>query len=94
MPGKRARRHFSQLSEFERSLIIGMKTAGWSICHVAGQVDRLECAALEISGSSGHEKVPTHGKAGLERQGRRRELASCIDGQTLNLSRTKVLMLA
>ncbi|GFY27584.1 transposable element Tc1 transposase [Trichonephila clavipes] len=44
MPGKRSRRHFSQLSEFERSLIIGMKTAGWSTCRVAGQVDRLECA--------------------------------------------------
>ncbi|GFU72534.1 transposable element Tc1 transposase [Trichonephila clavipes] len=44
MPGKRARRHFSQLSEFERGLIIGMKTAGWSTCRVAGQVDRLECA--------------------------------------------------
>ncbi|GFV34402.1 HTH_Tnp_Tc3_2 domain-containing protein [Trichonephila clavipes] len=38
MPGKRARRHFSQLSEFERGLIIGMKTAGWS------KVDRSECA--------------------------------------------------
>ncbi|GFV96923.1 transposable element Tcb1 transposase [Trichonephila clavipes] len=44
MPGKRARRHFSQLSEFERGLIIGMKTAGSSTCHVAGQVDRSECA--------------------------------------------------
>ncbi|GFX36144.1 uncharacterized protein TNCV_4216661 [Trichonephila clavipes] len=44
MPGKRARRHFSQLSEFERGLIIGMKTAGWSKCRVAGQVDRSECA--------------------------------------------------
>ncbi|GFU63156.1 probable low-specificity L-threonine aldolase 1 [Trichonephila clavipes] len=44
MPGKRARRHFSQLSEFERGLIIGMKTAGWSTCRVAGQVDRSECA--------------------------------------------------
>ncbi|GFW70195.1 transposable element Tc1 transposase [Trichonephila clavipes] len=44
MPGKRARRHFSQLSEFERSLIIGMKTAGWSTHRVAGQVDRSECA--------------------------------------------------
>ncbi|GFV56845.1 transposable element Tcb1 transposase [Trichonephila clavipes] len=43
MPGKRARRHISQLSEFERGLIIGMKTAGWSMCRVAGQVDRLEC---------------------------------------------------
>ncbi|GFY26073.1 transposable element Tc1 transposase [Trichonephila clavipes] len=44
MPGKRARRHFSQLSEFEKGLIIGMKTAGWSTRRVAGQVDRLECA--------------------------------------------------
>ncbi|GFU52765.1 transposable element Tc1 transposase [Trichonephila clavipes] len=44
MPGKRARRHFSQLSEFERGLIIGMKTAGWSTCRVAGQVYRSEGA--------------------------------------------------
>ncbi|GFU24427.1 transposable element Tc1 transposase [Trichonephila clavipes] len=44
MPGKRARRHFSQLSEFERGLIIGMKTAGWSTHRVAGQVDSSECA--------------------------------------------------
>ncbi|GFV07035.1 transposable element Tc1 transposase [Trichonephila clavipes] len=44
MPGKRARKHFSQLSEFERGLNIGMKTAGWSTHRVAGQVDRLECA--------------------------------------------------
>ncbi|GFV99653.1 uncharacterized protein TNCV_5080151 [Trichonephila clavipes] len=44
MPGKRARRHFSQLSEFEKGLIIGMKTAGWSTRRVAGQVDRSECA--------------------------------------------------
>ncbi|GFY19060.1 uncharacterized protein TNCV_3877481 [Trichonephila clavipes] len=44
MPCKRARRHFSQLSEFERGLIIGMKTAGWSTYRVAGQVDRSECA--------------------------------------------------
>ncbi|GFW41471.1 transposable element Tc1 transposase [Trichonephila clavipes] len=44
MPDKRARRHFSQLSEFERSLIIGMKTAGLSTRRVAGQVDRSECA--------------------------------------------------
>ncbi|GFY19730.1 transposable element Tcb1 transposase [Trichonephila clavipes] len=43
MPGKRARRHFSQLSEFERGLIIGMKTAGWSTRRVADQVDRSEC---------------------------------------------------
>ncbi|GFS61356.1 transposable element Tcb2 transposase [Trichonephila clavipes] len=44
MPGKRARRHFSQLSEFERGLIIGMKTTAWSTRRVAGQVDRSECA--------------------------------------------------
>ncbi|GFT11341.1 HTH_Tnp_Tc3_2 domain-containing protein [Trichonephila clavipes] len=42
MPGKRARRHFSQLSEFERGLIIGMKTADWSTRRVAGQMDRSE----------------------------------------------------
>ncbi|GFX95001.1 transposable element Tc1 transposase [Trichonephila clavipes] len=44
MPGKRARRHFSQLSEFDRALIIGMKTAVWLTGRVAGQVDRSECA--------------------------------------------------
>ncbi|GFU73565.1 transposable element Tc1 transposase [Trichonephila clavipes] len=44
MPGKRARRHFSQLSEFERCLIIGMKTVDWSTRRVAGQVDRSEFA--------------------------------------------------
>ncbi|GFV66848.1 uncharacterized protein TNCV_4258231 [Trichonephila clavipes] len=44
MPGKRARIHFSPLSEFERDLIIVMKTAGWSTRRVAGQVDRSECA--------------------------------------------------
>ncbi|GFV89482.1 transposable element Tcb1 transposase [Trichonephila clavipes] len=44
MPGKRARGHFSQLSEFERGLIIGIKAAGWSMHRVAGQVDRSECA--------------------------------------------------
>ncbi|GFU29364.1 hypothetical protein TNCV_1239731 [Trichonephila clavipes] len=63
MPGKRARRHFSQLSEFERGLIIGMKTAGWWI---------VRRVPLEIVGSSGHEKVPTCGKPGLERPGRPR----------------------
>ncbi|GFW58396.1 transposable element Tc1 transposase [Trichonephila clavipes] len=43
MPGKRSRRHFAELSEFERGLIIGMKTAGRSKRRVAGQVDRSEC---------------------------------------------------
>ncbi|GFU35356.1 transposable element Tc1 transposase [Trichonephila clavipes] len=44
IPGKQARRHFSQLSEFERGLIIRRKTAGWLTRRVAGQVDRSECA--------------------------------------------------
>ncbi|GFW97191.1 HTH_Tnp_Tc3_2 domain-containing protein [Trichonephila clavipes] len=44
MPGKRARRHLSQLSEFEIGLIIGMKTAGWLARSVAVQVNRSECA--------------------------------------------------
>ncbi|GFV90856.1 transposable element Tc1 transposase [Trichonephila clavipes] len=43
MPNKLARRNFSQLSEFERGLIIGMKTAGCPTRRVAGQVDRSEC---------------------------------------------------
>ncbi|GFU72383.1 transposable element Tcb2 transposase [Trichonephila clavipes] len=68
MPSKCARRHFSQLSEFERGLIFGMKIAGWSTRRVAGQVDRLS-VPLEIVGSSGHEKVLTRGKPGLERPG-------------------------
>ncbi|GFW38381.1 uncharacterized protein TNCV_1332341 [Trichonephila clavipes] len=44
MPSKRARRHFSQLSEFERVLIIGIKTAGWSTRRFARQVDLSESA--------------------------------------------------
>ncbi|GFV17402.1 transposable element Tc1 transposase [Trichonephila clavipes] len=44
MQDKRARRHFPQLSEFERGLIIRMKTAGWSTRRVVGQVVRSECA--------------------------------------------------
>ncbi|GFU90243.1 transposable element Tcb1 transposase [Trichonephila clavipes] len=59
MPGKRARRHFSQLSEFERGLIIGMKTAGWSTCPVAGQVDRLECTVRNCWEQWTREGTPT-----------------------------------
>ncbi|GBL89169.1 Transposable element Tc1 transposase [Araneus ventricosus] len=44
MSDRRVRIHFSQLSEFERGLIMGMKTAGWSTRRVARQVDRSECA--------------------------------------------------
>ncbi|GFV10685.1 transposable element Tc1 transposase [Trichonephila clavipes] len=72
MPGERARRHFSQLSEFERGLNIGMKAAGWSTRRVAVQVDRVRSVPLEIVDSREHEKVPTCGKPGLERPGRPR----------------------
>ncbi|GFX49547.1 hypothetical protein TNCV_4901891 [Trichonephila clavipes] len=71
VPGKRARRHFSQLSKFERGLIIGMKTAGWSTRRVAGQVDRSECSVKNV-GSSGNEKLPTRKKPDLERPERLR----------------------
>ncbi|GFY12043.1 hypothetical protein TNCV_4975431 [Trichonephila clavipes] len=71
MPGKRARRHFSQLSEFQRGLIIGMKTAGWSTRRAAARWI-VRSVPLEIVGSSGHEKVPTRGKPGLQRSGRPR----------------------
>ncbi|GFV24515.1 transposable element Tcb1 transposase [Trichonephila clavipes] len=59
MPGKRARRHFSQLSEFERGLIIGMKTAGWSTRRVAGQVDHSECAVRNCWDQWTQEVVPS-----------------------------------
>ncbi|GFW76323.1 hypothetical protein TNCV_1581021 [Trichonephila clavipes] len=71
MPGKRARRHFSQLIEFQRGLIIGMKTAGWSTRRVAARWI-VRSVPLEIVGSSGHEKVPMRGKPGLERPGKPR----------------------
>ncbi|GFU56198.1 uncharacterized protein TNCV_712571 [Trichonephila clavipes] len=66
MPGKRAGRHFSQLSEFERSLITGMKTAGWSTRRVACQVDHSKCAVRNCWEQWTRE-VPTRGKPGLER---------------------------
>ncbi|GFV30447.1 transposable element Tcb1 transposase [Trichonephila clavipes] len=74
MPGKRARRHFSQLSEFERGLIIGMKTAGWSTRRVAGQVDRSECAVRNCWEQWTREG--THARktgSGATRKTRRRE---------------------
>ncbi|GFY20641.1 hypothetical protein TNCV_1118751 [Trichonephila clavipes] len=54
MPGKRARRHFSQLSEFERRLIIGMKTAGWSTRRFADRVARRIKHILNPSALSMH----------------------------------------
>ncbi|GFV28290.1 transposable element Tc1 transposase [Trichonephila clavipes] len=74
MPGKRARRHFSQLSEFERGLIIGMKTAGWSTRRVAGQVDRSECTVRNCWGQWTREG--THARkteSGATRKSTRRE---------------------
>ncbi|GFW29674.1 transposable element Tcb2 transposase [Trichonephila clavipes] len=74
MPGKRARRHFSQLSEFERGLIIGMKTAGWLSRRVAGHVDRLECAVRNCCGE--WTRVGTHARktgSGPTRKTTRRE---------------------
>ncbi|GFU05056.1 transposable element Tc1 transposase [Trichonephila clavipes] len=71
MPGKRARRHFSRLNEFETDLIIGMKLrAGRRAVLLARWIVR--SAPLEIVGSSGHEKVPRREKPGLERTGRSR----------------------
>ncbi|GFT58942.1 transposable element Tcb1 transposase [Trichonephila clavipes] len=74
MPGKRARRHFSQLSEFEKGPIIGMKTAGWSKRHVAGQVDRSECAVRNFWEQGTREG--THARktgSGMSRKTTRRE---------------------
>ncbi|GFU66513.1 transposable element Tc1 transposase [Trichonephila clavipes] len=73
-PGKYARRHFSQLSEFKRGLIIGMKTAGWSTRRVAGQVDRSECAVRNCWGQWTREG--THAwktRSGATRKTTRRE---------------------
>ncbi|GFV23136.1 hypothetical protein TNCV_2086201 [Trichonephila clavipes] len=64
MPGKRARRHFSQLSEFERGLIIGMKTAGWSTRAVLLARWIVRSVPLEIVWSSGHEKSTYARKTG------------------------------
>ncbi|GFV43689.1 HTH_Tnp_Tc3_2 domain-containing protein [Trichonephila clavipes] len=58
MPGKRTRRHFSQLSEFERGLIIGMKPAGWLTRRVAGQVDRSKVTRSSIRADIGVAIVP------------------------------------
>ncbi|GFT05963.1 hypothetical protein TNCV_3926991 [Trichonephila clavipes] len=71
MPDKRASRHFSQLSEFMRGLIIGIKLQAG---RRAVLLDRwiVRSVPLEIVESSGHEKVPTRGKPGLERPGRPR----------------------
>ncbi|GFS88693.1 transposable element Tc1 transposase [Trichonephila clavipes] len=61
MPGKRARRHFLQLNEFERGLIMGMKLqAGRRAVLLARWIVR--SVPLEIVGNNGHEKVPTRGK--------------------------------
>ncbi|GFW90762.1 transposable element Tcb1 transposase [Trichonephila clavipes] len=61
MPGKHARRHFSQSSEFERGLIIAMRTASRRAALLARWIVR--SVPLEIVGSSTREG--THvGKTG------------------------------
>ncbi|GFX44521.1 hypothetical protein TNCV_4713471 [Trichonephila clavipes] len=60
MPGKRARRHFSQLSEFER----GKLQVGRRVVLLASWIVR--SVPLEIVRSGRHEKVPTRGKPRLE----------------------------
>ncbi|GFU86858.1 transposable element Tc1 transposase [Trichonephila clavipes] len=75
MPGNCARRLFSQLSEFERGLILGMKTACWSTRAVLLARWIVRSVPLEIGGSSGHEKV-THARktrSGATRKNTRRE---------------------
>ncbi|GFW25292.1 transposable element Tcb2 transposase [Trichonephila clavipes] len=83
MPGKRARRDFSQVSEFERGLIIGMKTAGWSTRRIAGQVDRSECAVRNCWEQWIREG--THGRktgSGATRKTTRREDRRIMEAST------------
>ncbi|GFW77164.1 HTH_Tnp_Tc3_2 domain-containing protein [Trichonephila clavipes] len=66
MPGKRARRHFSQLSEFQSGLIIGMKTAGWTKrMLLAKWLVRSEWAVRNCWEQRTREGT-THGKLGME----------------------------
>ncbi|GFU89770.1 transposable element Tc1 transposase [Trichonephila clavipes] len=74
MPDKRARRHFSQLSEFERGLIIGMKTACWSTRRIAGHLDRSECTVRNCWEQWTREGTHTRKtKSGATRKTTRRE---------------------
>ncbi|GFW74415.1 transposable element Tcb1 transposase [Trichonephila clavipes] len=79
MPGKRARRHFSQFSEFERGLIIGRTTAGWSTRRVAGQVDRSECAVRNCLEQWTREGTHTWktGAGATRKTTRREDLSTC-----------------
>ncbi|GFX95964.1 transposable element Tc1 transposase [Trichonephila clavipes] len=89
MPGKRARRHFSQLSEFERGLIIGMKTASWSTRRVAGQVDRSECAVRncwEQWTREGTQARKTGSGATTRREDRRRIVRQALVDPTVTRS--------
>ncbi|GFU73059.1 HTH_Tnp_Tc3_2 domain-containing protein [Trichonephila clavipes] len=82
MPGKHARRHFSQLSEFERGLIIGRKSqAGRRAVLLARWIVR--SVPFEIVGSSGHEKVPTRGKP-VTRSTIRADVGVAIVPQTIS----------
>ncbi|GFX91665.1 transposable element Tc1 transposase [Trichonephila clavipes] len=85
MSGKRARRHSSQLSEFERGLIIGMKTASWSTRRVDGQVDRSECAVRNCweqwtrEGTHARKTGPGANRKTTRREGRRIVRQALVD---------------
>ncbi|GFT98586.1 uncharacterized protein TNCV_2820921 [Trichonephila clavipes] len=65
MPDKRARRHFSQLSEFERGLIIGIKLqAGRRAVLLARWIVR---SAVRNCWEQWTREGTTRGKPGLER---------------------------
>ncbi|GFX22698.1 uncharacterized protein TNCV_2994321 [Trichonephila clavipes] len=97
MPGKRAKRHFSQLSVFERGLVIGMKTAGWSTLRVAGQVDRSECAVRNCWGQWTRKGTHTRKTgSGVTRKTTRREdrqFPDTLQKQILNPSALSVYSL-
>ncbi|GFX82645.1 HTH_Tnp_Tc3_2 domain-containing protein [Trichonephila clavipes] len=90
MPGKRARRHFSQLSEFERGLIIRMKTAGWSTRCVFCQVYRSKCAVRNCLAQWTREG--THARktgSGVTRKTTRREDERIVRQELVDFTLTR-----
>ncbi|GFT97446.1 transposable element Tcb1 transposase [Trichonephila clavipes] len=49
IPLRRFRRHYQQLSQFERGRIIGIREAGWSARRVARQLGRSDCVVTSGS---------------------------------------------
>ncbi|GFV30829.1 HTH_Tnp_Tc3_2 domain-containing protein [Trichonephila clavipes] len=90
MTGKRPRSYFSQLNEFERGLIIGIKTAGWWMHRVVGQVDRSECAVRNCWGQWTREG--THARksgSGATRKTTRREDRRIVRQALVDLTVTR-----